>query len=66
MPFSIFKHKSVGGDISYVVPTKLKSGGTRPPRPPPIYAHAPQQCVRLLYAYTYNLNSEYNEEVPGY
>ena len=37
-----FLSKKVGGDISYVVPTKLKSGGARPPppRPPPIYARA--------------------------
>ena len=34
-----FLSKKVGGDISYVVPTKLKSGGdASPPRPPPIYA----------------------------
>ena len=35
--------QKVGGDISYVVPTKLKSGGTRPLRPPPIYAHVWKQ-----------------------
>ena len=29
-----FLSKKVGGDISYVVPTKLKSGGTRPPPSP--------------------------------
>ena len=34
-----FVSKKVGGDISYVVPTKLKSGGgDASPRPPPIYA----------------------------
>ena len=33
-----FLSKKVGGDISYVVPTKLKSGGDASPRPPPIYA----------------------------
>ena len=38
--FPLFKPKSVGGDISYVVPTKLKSGGDASPHPPPIYAHA--------------------------
>ena len=32
--FRLFKQKSGGGDISYVVPTELKSGGgTRPPVP---------------------------------
>ena len=37
--FPLFKPKS-GGDISYVVPTKLKSGGgDASPHPPPIYAH---------------------------
>ena len=30
-----FLSKKVGGDISYVVPAKLKSGGTRPPPPSP-------------------------------
>ena len=28
-----FLSKKVGGGVSYVVPTKLKSGGTRPPVP---------------------------------
>ena len=40
--FPLFKPKSGGGDISYVVPIKLKSGGgggDTSPHPPPIYAH---------------------------
>ena len=32
--FHFFKQKSGGGDISYVVPTKLKSGGGRVPPSP--------------------------------
>ena len=32
--FDVLSKKVGGGDISYVVPTELKSGGTRRPPPP--------------------------------
>ena len=34
-----FLGRKSGGDIAYAVPPTLKSGGARPPRPPPIDAH---------------------------
>ena len=36
-----FLGRKSGGDIAYALPPTLKSGGgARPPRPPPIDAHA--------------------------
>ena len=45
--FHFLSKKVGGGDISCVVPTKLTSGGARPPRPPPIYARGVTVSVYL-------------------
>ena len=40
MPLNLSYELNKCENISYADPLKLKSGATRPPRPPPIDAHA--------------------------